>query len=126
MKAISLKQPWASWVANGSKSIETRTWKTPYRGELLICSTKKPTLGQGLPNGVALCVVKILRCRPMVEADEEAARCKIYEGAWAWDLEFVGVVADPFPVKGQLGFFDVAVEFRASRPVLSRVLGKIE
>lgn len=40
MKALSIKQPWASLVATGIKNIECRTWKTNYRGEILICSSK--------------------------------------------------------------------------------------
>jgi hypothetical protein len=36
MKAISLIQPWASLIVMGAKKFETRSWKTEYRGELLI------------------------------------------------------------------------------------------
>ena len=36
MKIITLKQPWASLVAYGIKKYEFRTWKTNYRGKLLI------------------------------------------------------------------------------------------
>lgn len=36
MKALSLTQPWATLVAIGAKRIETRSWKTSYRGELAI------------------------------------------------------------------------------------------
>jgi hypothetical protein len=36
MKVISLLQPWASLVVHGHKLIETRSWNTKYRGELLI------------------------------------------------------------------------------------------
>lgn len=36
MKALSLLQPWATLVVLGVKKIETRSWRTPYRGELLI------------------------------------------------------------------------------------------
>lgn len=36
MKVISLLQPWASLVVMGLKKIETRSWSTPHRGELLI------------------------------------------------------------------------------------------
>ena len=36
MKAISIKQPWASLIAHGIKDIENRTWKTNYRGKILI------------------------------------------------------------------------------------------
>lgn len=44
MKVISILQPWASLVVLGHKEIETRSWNTKYRGELLIhASAKKPT-----------------------------------------------------------------------------------
>lgn len=36
MKAISIKQPWASLIVNGIKDIENRTWATKYRGKVLI------------------------------------------------------------------------------------------
>ena len=35
-KALSIKQPWASLIAIGLKDVENRTWKTKYRGKLLI------------------------------------------------------------------------------------------
>lgn len=40
MKALTLTQPWATLVAIGAKRIETRSWKTPYRGELAIHAAK--------------------------------------------------------------------------------------
>jgi len=40
MKAFSLKQPWATLVAIGAKQIETRSWKTDYRGPLAIHASK--------------------------------------------------------------------------------------
>lgn len=36
MKAITLTQPWASLVAFGEKTIETRSWSTNHRGPLAI------------------------------------------------------------------------------------------
>ena len=36
MKAITLTQPWATLVAIGAKQIETRGWRTSYRGKLAI------------------------------------------------------------------------------------------
>ena len=41
MKALSLYQPWATLIALGAKKIETRSWKTHYRGPLAIHATKK-------------------------------------------------------------------------------------
>jgi hypothetical protein len=40
MKVISILQPWASLIVLGHKRIETRSWNTKYRGELLIHASK--------------------------------------------------------------------------------------
>ena len=68
MKAISLKQPWANLVACGYKTLETRTWTTSYRGELLICSSAS---GEIEPTGCALALVKLVDCREMEDGDAE-------------------------------------------------------
>lgn len=36
MKAITIKQPWASLICVGIKDIENRTWRTNFRGRVLI------------------------------------------------------------------------------------------
>lgn len=43
MKVISLRQPWASLVAIGVKTFETRSWSTKYRGSLGVHASKKCT-----------------------------------------------------------------------------------
>src|SRR5262249_18463111 len=40
MKAISLKQPWASLLVLGAKRFETRSWHTEHRGPLLVHASK--------------------------------------------------------------------------------------
>ncbi len=40
MKTLTLTQPWANLVALGEKCIETRSWKTSYRGPLAIHAAK--------------------------------------------------------------------------------------
>ena len=40
-KAVSVRQPWAHFVAHGLKSIEVRSWDPGYRGKLLIHASKK-------------------------------------------------------------------------------------
>lgn len=40
MKAITVIQPWATLLATGQKHIETRSWRTNYRGEILIHAGK--------------------------------------------------------------------------------------
>ena len=49
MKAISIKQPWASLIVNGYKDIENRSWRTSYRGKILIHASSKPVIG-GMSN----------------------------------------------------------------------------
>lgn len=41
MKAISVKQPWASLIVSGVKDIENRKWKTNFRGRVLIHASGK-------------------------------------------------------------------------------------
>ncbi|WP_438498054.1 ASCH domain-containing protein [Paenibacillus sp. IHBB 3054] len=41
MKAITIKQPWATLIALGEKRFETRGWQTKYRGELAIHAGKQ-------------------------------------------------------------------------------------
>jgi len=36
MKALTVRQPWAHHIAQGLKTIEVRSWRTSYRGPLLI------------------------------------------------------------------------------------------
>lgn len=41
MKTLTVKQPWAYLLCSGLKNIENRTWKTNYRGTILIHSSAK-------------------------------------------------------------------------------------
>lgn len=112
MKALNLRQPWAEMIANGQKTIETRTWRTKYRGPLLIVASKtkpddvpeyRPIRLLRFGKAVAVCV--LLDCRPMTKADEKEACFPCEPGRWAWILDGIGRV-DPFPVKGQLGLYN--------------------
>lgn len=40
MKALTIKQPWASLIVDGYKCYEFRSWKTNYRGKILIHAGK--------------------------------------------------------------------------------------
>ena len=104
MKALSIKQPWANLIVAGKKTIETRTWATPYRGEILLVSSKSPRIH---PAGFALAVANLVDCRPMTSADRDAAQCDVYPGAISWILKDVRAI-EPFPITGQLGVFEVA------------------
>jgi hypothetical protein len=41
MKALSIRQPWASLIVAGYKDIENRSWRTSYRGPVLIHSAQR-------------------------------------------------------------------------------------
>ena len=43
MKVITIQQPWATLVVMGVKQIETRSWNTKYRGQILIHASAKMT-----------------------------------------------------------------------------------
>ena len=41
MKTLSIRQPWAQLICSGIKDVENRTWKTNYRGKILIHAPAK-------------------------------------------------------------------------------------
>lgn len=58
MKAVSIKQPWASLIAHGIKDIENRTWKTNFRGKIYIhasakLAAPKNKLGDLMPDNIS-------------------------------------------------------------------------
>lgn len=81
MKAVTIKQPWATLIALGEKKFETRSWATKYRGPIAIHAGKsvdkeafedfyiKGTLAehgittwQELPTGVVLAKAELVKC----------------------------------------------------------------
>jgi len=107
MKALSVKQPWASMIARGEKTIELRSWGTRHRGDLLICSSKQPYIE---PAGYALAIVNMVDCRRATQEDEKAACSVIHLSMdFAWVFEDIRRI-EPFPIKGELGLFDIEYE----------------
>ena len=41
VKVLTVKQPWASLIVHGIKAIENRSWRTNFRGRVLIHSSAK-------------------------------------------------------------------------------------
>jgi ASCH domain len=106
MKAVSIKQPWASLIAAGVKTLEIRAWPTEHRGALLICSSRRPVL-EGHQHGVALCVVDVVDCRAMTRRDVPFACVgEFYPNHFAWVLGKVRLIK-PFSVMGQLRLFEI-------------------
>ena len=129
MKAISLHQPWASMIARGEKTIETRWWRTTHRGDLLICSTKKPSYSS-LPCGFAIAIVDVYDCIPyeskhdlesgfdelkarmVLELQKECDR-QVWSTSrvWSWMLRDIRRITTVFAVHGCQGFFEVETSF---------------
>jgi len=109
MKALSIKEPWASLIWKGEKTIETRVWSTRYRGPLILCASKYPTSHL---SGMAFAIADLVECRPMTASDEAKAQCRVYPKAQAWVLRNKRNI-ELFPVRGTLGLFDV--EYTPSR-----------
>lgn len=126
MKALTLTQPWATLVATGMKSVETRSWRTAYRGPLAIHAAKgfpaearrfaehERTFGRLLspiPRGAVLCVVRLVDCRMAEEVALDVGPLeRLYgeygPGRWAWLLEDVCPFETPVAAKGALGLWN--------------------
>jgi len=58
MRALSLHPIYADEVCSGDKKIEHRTWRTEYRGNLLICASLHND-GASFVRGHAVCIVNL-------------------------------------------------------------------
>lgn len=128
MKAISIKQPFASLIRDGKKQYEFRSWNTSYRGDILICSGKKPHWRCDdtdlYPIGCSICIVTItgvLKTKHIPPQDIIVRNLStgesmdpIIEGFdYAWRLQNPRPVAN-IPVTGRLGLFTVPDKFKTS------------
>jgi hypothetical protein len=66
--------PYATWIMNGEKTIETRYRSFRYTGDIVICCGKTNSVGDNA--GKALCIVELWKIRPMKKTDEKAAGVK--------------------------------------------------
>lgn len=107
MKSLSVRNPYAHLILIGEKPYEFRTWRTDYRGDLLICSSANPKI-KNTVCGHALCIVKLNDIFEVTAKNyrefglDEKPDGKLY----AWQLTDIRVIK-PFPVKGKLNFFNV-------------------
>jgi len=46
MRALTIHQPWASLIAAGLKTIETRAWATKHRGQIVIHAGQQAAQGR--------------------------------------------------------------------------------
>ena len=113
MKALSIHPVPTMMIFAKTKTIEIRTWKTDYRGDLLIVSTAKK-IKDTIP-GHALCVVRLADVVPFEKKHCEAAGVDprdFESGLFAWKLEDLRYIR-PIPLKGKLGLwnYDGEIEY---------------
>ena len=109
MLALSVRQPWASLIAFGAKTVEVRSWSTSHRGPLLIHASGRDVDADGitLPAGYAIATVEVVDVRPLTEADLEAACLEeMPEGpCFAWVMRDAREI-EPAPCKGRLNLWE--------------------
>lgn len=125
LKILTLKQPWATLVAEGIKKYEFRSWKTKYRGKILIHAGKGVDKNElkkfkdfnlEFPSEKILAEVELEDC---LELDEDlnkkiinekniAYGSKIRTG-YAWKLTNVKKIKYDKEVKGRLGLWDIDI-----------------
>ena len=129
MKVLSLTEPYATLIKEGKKKIETRSWKTNYRGELYIhsSSTKIPKEYKNnidlislvdidkLNYGNIICSCELVDCIEMTDEFVEKIKKNkneyisgIYaKGRYAWILKDIKVLDKPIKAKGHLGIWNL-------------------
>ena len=125
MKVLSIKEPWASLIINGTKKIETRSWKTKYRGEIYIHASlskakiTKPEVYELIKDmnfkcGYIICKCNLVDCIYMTDEYVNDMKTNHYEeyicghyevGRYAWIVEDVKVI-EPIEAKGKLGLWN--------------------
>ena len=128
MKVLSLTEPYATLIKNGVKTIETRSWKTSYRGKLYIhaSSTKIPKKYRenkdlmnlvdinNLNYGYIVCSCELIDCVKMtdefiekVKLNNEEYISGIYaRDRYAWILKNIEILDKPIKAKGHLGIWN--------------------
>lgn len=123
MKVLTLKQPWATLVAEGIKKYEFRTWKTNYRGKILIHAgagidkkemEKFKNLNLEYPSKRIIAEVEIADC---LELDDELNQKIISENniaygskirtGYAWKLKNVNKIQSNTQINGKLGLWNI-------------------
>lgn len=111
-KAISIKQPYANWIINGTKRYEIRSWSTKYRGRLIICSCQKPVHREAPgPNGCIVGEVKLVNIIPFKPSMVDGARLLDWiPDQYAWVLDNPTLATNNVPVKGRLSLYELPKE----------------
>lgn len=127
MKVLTIKEPWASLIIEGYKEYEFRSWKTNYRGKILIhagLNIEKNNLIKfkdydiNIQKGKIIGEAMLTDCIKVTEdfQKELLKKDKIVYGQsdhaidYAWKLENVIKYEEPISVKGKLGLWNYEFE----------------
>ena len=128
MKALTIKQPWATLIMQGDKRFEFRSWQTKYRGDLLIHAGKgidkeamkrlAKYLPEELPYGKILGKVKLVDCIKMspefkqllLKENSDIYIKSSFQENYGWQLEDVHVFDEPIDAKGHLSLWEYDLE----------------
>jgi hypothetical protein len=118
--ALSVRQPWATLIATGRKTIELRQWSTSYRGLLWIHAAKSVSTELltrfGLEDafrGGFIGAAQLGACVRMDEARWRGWEARHLAGAepvapgpiWGWLISAAVCFREPIPARGQQGLF---------------------
>jgi hypothetical protein len=109
IKILSVHQPYANYILNGEKTLEIRTWKTKYRGKILICSTINKKFTPKINNyrfGEALCIAEIYDVVEFLPEHTKKSKIDFIKNHFAWCLKNITPIIKPFKIKGQQGLFN--------------------
>lgn len=105
IRALTIRQPWASLVVSGTKDVENRTWKTSYRGTLLIhAGANRKDPNRDLPRSAIIGTVEFVDC--VTDSTSEWAEADNYHWILANPVEF----DIPIPARGSLGLWNPSPE----------------
>lgn len=122
MKVLTIKEPWATLIIEGYKTYEFRSWKTNYRGKILIHA------GLGIEKNmierfkkynltyIKGAIIGEATLEDCILVDEDLDK-KLKEknnlvygnnhiGNYAWKLTDIKRYEQPIPVKGKLGLWN--------------------
>ena len=123
MKVLSIREPWATLIINGHKEYEFRSWRTNYRGKILIHASKsmekenvirfqdlKLYYNPGFIIGEAEIEDCILVTKEfennLINKNELVYGASRNRAGYAWKLKNVKILKNPIEAKGRLGLWD--------------------
>lgn len=122
MKCITIKQPWASLIVNEYKRYEFRSWKTKYRGKILIhagmslekeYASKVKKYNLEYINGAIIGEAEIVDCilvdkefNDNLKKENHLVYGNDHIGSYAWKLENIKKYKKPIYIKGKLSLWE--------------------